>query len=45
MEWNMTFDRKGKLLKATHAPAYVTRDGARVRSADLSNGPTAEKQP
>ena len=23
MEWNMFFDHKGKLLKATHSPAYV----------------------
>lgn len=25
MEWNMTFDRKGKLLKATHSPADAIR--------------------
>lgn len=27
MEWNMIFDARGKLLKATHAPAYVMRVG------------------
>jgi hypothetical protein len=25
MEWNLIFDRKGTLLKATHIPAYVVR--------------------
>jgi len=30
MEWNLMFDRKGKLLKATHAPAYVGRYQARA---------------
>lgn len=32
MEWNMIFDRKGKLLKATHFPAYVTTHGKRTAS-------------
>jgi hypothetical protein len=32
MEWNMTFDRKGKLLKATHSPAHVTDRGRRTPS-------------
>jgi hypothetical protein len=25
MEWNLIFDKKGTLLKATHSPAYVVR--------------------
>jgi hypothetical protein len=32
MEWNMFFDRKGKLLKATHAPANVVAHAKRTPS-------------
>jgi hypothetical protein len=46
MEWNMTFDGKGKLLKATHAPAYVMRYRASIiPTVDLSDHPAAEKKP
>lgn len=30
MEWNLIFDRRGKLLKATHVPANVSRYQARA---------------
>ena len=30
MEWNMIFDHRGKLIKATHSPAQVTRVEKRV---------------
>ncbi len=36
MQWNMFFDRKGKLLKATHAPVYPIRYHERpVRTLDI----------
>src|SRR3954447_9919548 len=38
MEWKMMFDRRGKLLKATHAPAYMMHFGKRtVRTLDVSD--------
>jgi hypothetical protein len=43
MEWNMMFDRKGRLLKATHSPAYVIR--YRVGTGELSSAAPAAKQP
>jgi hypothetical protein len=46
MEWNMIFDRKGKLLKATHFPAYVTDRGRRTPSPlPLSNTTSSVAQP
>ncbi len=33
MEWNMTFDRKGRLLKATHFPAHITARPRRTSSS------------
>jgi hypothetical protein len=32
MEWHMTFDSHGKLIKATHVPAYVARYGGHTVS-------------
>ena len=39
MEWNMNFDRKGRLLKATHFPAHVTAHPRRI-SSSLNGGET-----
>ena len=36
MEWNMTFDNKGKLVKASHAPASVVRYHNHVEPGDLN---------
>ena len=36
MEWNMIFDRRGKLIKATHTPAAVVRKVRTVGGAEMS---------
>ena len=37
MEWTLTFDSKGKLLKAAHTPAAVTGPPKRVGGADAAS--------
>jgi hypothetical protein len=47
MEWNMIFDHKGKLLKATHAPAYIVSHSKHTPpTLDVSEAaPTASRRP
>jgi hypothetical protein len=46
MEWNMTFNDKGKLLKATHTPAYLNRYNPRtLRTIELSDATKPDKKP
>jgi hypothetical protein len=46
MEWDMTFDRKGKLLKATHSRAVGTNYRAHLAHVvDLKDAPPPGKQP
>ncbi len=43
-EWKMTFDRKGKLLKASHGPAYLVRYRPHtLRDLDLNQVAAAQK--
>jgi hypothetical protein len=45
MEWDMIFDRKGKLVKATHSPAYLNRYSAHpIRTLDVSEVNASGKQ-
>ncbi len=44
MEWNMVFDTKGKLVKATHAPASVPRDQKQPGAVDLGTTTRAVPQ-
>jgi hypothetical protein len=46
MEWNLIFDPKGTLLKATHFPAYVVRSLPQpIRVLDINDIDPAHKKP